>query len=57
VAGICEHDREPSAFIKCEEFVDSVKNVFHGAVLPAVATEAQDVSGLAVSSQKFCVRN
>jgi hypothetical protein len=53
VAGICEHDHEPSAFIKCGEFVDSVKNVFHDAVLPAVETEAQDISELAVSSQNF----
>jgi hypothetical protein len=48
VAGIYH---EPSAFIRCGEFVDSVKNVFHIAVLTAVATEAQDISGLAVSSQ------
>jgi hypothetical protein len=53
VAFICEHDHEPSAFIKCGEFVDSVKNVFHGAVLPAVENEAQDISGHAVSSQNL----
>jgi len=53
VAGICEHDHEPSAFVKCREFVDSVKNVFHGAVFPTVETEAQDISGLAVSSQNL----
>jgi hypothetical protein len=53
VAGLCEHDHEPSAFIKCGEFVDSVKNEFHGAVLAAVETEAQNVSGLAVSSQNL----
>jgi len=53
VAGICEHDHEPSAFVKYREFVDSVKKVFHGAVLPAVETEAQDISGLAVSSQNL----
>jgi len=53
VAGVCEYDHEPSACIKCGEFVDSVKKVFHGAVLPAVETEAQDISGLAVSSQNL----
>ena len=39
------------------EFVDSVKNVFHGAVLPTVETEAQDISGLAVSSQNLMFVN
>jgi len=55
VAGVCEHDHEPSAFVKCGEFVESVKNVFHGAVLPAVETEAQDirVSELDVSYQNL----
>jgi hypothetical protein len=57
VAGICELDLELSTLIKCGEFVDPVKNVLHSAVLPAVATEARDISGLAVSSQNLMFVN
>jgi hypothetical protein len=49
VAGICEHDHDPSALIKHGK----VENVFHGAILSTVETEAQDISGLAVSSQNL----